>query len=64
MPKIDFNIGEIVYLKTDIHQYKFIITMIQIDFTGALYQLCCGTEKSWHYSIEISRDKDILLSMA
>lgn len=59
----EYNFGDIVYLKTDKNQDKHIVVMIQADPTGVIYQLACGADKSFHYSIEISREKDVLMSI-
>ena len=58
---IDFEIGDEVYLKTDVDQSKRIITGIALKQTGILYELCCGTSSSWHYSFEISVAVDVLM---
>jgi hypothetical protein len=62
--KIEFNIGQIVYLKTDIEQKARIVTGINLKPNkGVIYCLACGTNETYHYGIEIDEDKDILKSM-
>lgn len=60
---LEFEIGELVYLKTDIEQIQRIITGINIKPLGAvLYNLACGTDETNHYGIEITRDRDIIMA--
>lgn len=57
-----FELGTIVYLKTEIEQLPRIITGIQICADGGLLYKCCqGTDVDWHYEIELSESVDILL---
>lgn len=49
-----FNIGDIVYLKTDMEQRERMVTCISIRPTGISYAISCDTEESWHYDIELS----------
>jgi hypothetical protein len=58
----EFELGETVYLKTDIEQLKRIVTKIGVQMGGLLtYQLCCGTEDGCHYECEISREQHAVL---
>lgn len=60
----EFGIGEIVFLKTDRDQYQRIITCILVYGEGDLvYELKCGTSMSQHFGHELSRDKDILITI-
>jgi hypothetical protein len=59
--KIAFNIGDYVYLKTDIDQYKRIVTGYTVRFSEVTYLLSLGSEETSHYELEISDDIDILL---
>jgi len=54
-----FEIGQIVYLKTDTEQRERLVTAIIIRGYGALYSLSYETEESTHYDFEISSEKDI-----
>ena len=61
MSKINFNIGDYVYLKTDIDQYKRLVTGYTVRFNEVTYLLSLGEEESTHYELEISNEIDILL---
>ena len=61
MVKINFNIGDYVYLKTDIDQYKRIVTGYTVRFNEVTYLLSLGDDESTHYELEISNEIDILL---
>ncbi|HAT75545.1 MAG TPA: hypothetical protein DCS19_01570 [Flavobacterium sp.] len=50
----DFEIGQSVFLKTDIAQYERIVTGIYIRPEGITYTLVNETTESYHYSFEIS----------
>lgn len=52
-----YNIGDIVYLKTDPDQIERMITAIQLNANGIIYRLVCGTTETWHYDIEINVEK-------
>jgi hypothetical protein len=57
-----FELGEIIYLKTEVEQLPRIIIGIQICADGGLIYKCSqGTEVDWHYEIEMSDTLDILL---
>ena len=65
---LKFKLGEIVYLKTDIEQLIRVITEISISGNSmsdnvVIYELSQNDESSRHYSIEISRDKDIGINL-
>lgn len=58
---VEYNIGDIVYLKTDSEQKERIVTAIEIRHGGLLlYQLSSGTSTTYHYGIEISTTIDII----
>lgn len=59
----NFDIGQIVYLKTDTMQLPRIINAIQVagDITTPMYRCCQETEETWHYEIELSSEKDIMM---
>jgi len=61
MSKISFNIGDYVYLKTDIDQYKRLVTGYTVRFNEVTYLLSLGEDESTHYELEISDEIDILL---
>ena len=60
--KFEYRIGDIVYLSTDPDQHKRIVTAINIRHTGVQFELSCGDRSSWHYGIEISMEKDVLIT--
>jgi hypothetical protein len=58
----EHDLGDIVYLRTDPDQNILVVTAIAVTPGGLLYKLAIGTNESWHYGVEISREKDILLA--
>lgn len=55
----EFDIEEIVILKTDPEKYERIITNITINPNGVpRYSISCGEKDSSHYEFEIERLKD------
>lgn len=54
------SIGDLVYLKTDIDQNERLITGIMITQNGLQYELSFNTDRSWHFDVEISKDKDMV----
>lgn len=61
--EVEFKIGEIVYLKTDVEQKARIILKYLIDNQGVIYIVgLSGYDHTEHYSIEISREVNILLT--
>jgi hypothetical protein len=61
--KIEFNLGQQVYLKTDEDQSPRIVTGIQLRPNGGvIYSVSRGSEiESEHYAIELSAERDVLL---
>lgn len=57
-----FNIGEIVYLKTDREQRPCIVSGYKIRKSDVLYYLCSGPAETEHYEFEISYEKNILIT--
>ena len=57
---LDFNIGDYVYIKTDVEQLQRIVTEINIRESGIHYCLMCGTTESWHYAFELSKERDVV----
>lgn len=61
---VEYNIGEIVYLKTDTEQRERMVSSIKVFNDGnILYYLCCGTNETTHFEIEISAKKNILKTL-
>lgn len=57
-----YNIGDEVYLKTDIDQHKRLIIGIWItSVSSIIYELAQGVEKSWHTEQEITKEKTLVL---
>lgn len=60
----EFDIEEIVYLKTDIDQRPRQIVSFEVFKQGEiLYKVIQSNLASYHYEFELSRDKDILFSL-
>lgn len=54
----NYDIEDIVYLKTDIAQNPRMITQIRIASTHYCeYLLSLGTDNSWHSDFEFSKEK-------
>ena len=56
----EFEMCETLYLKSDGEQKPRILNGMLITPNGYLYRLCCGTTDSYHYSMEITREKSFL----
>ena len=59
---IDFNLGDIVYLRTDPEQNPRMITGIMVRPIGIAYSVTFGANESAHYAIELNSTRDVLLS--
>lgn len=58
-----FNIGQLVYLKTDSDNELRMITEIKIMSNGlCMYLACKGVESGWYYEIELSSEPSIIPS--
>jgi len=57
------KIGDFVYLKTDIDQYKRMVTgyTVRDNSENVVYLLSFGEEETSHYECEISLEEDIIL---
>lgn len=61
--KIEFNIGQQVYLITDEDQSPRIVTGIHLrPNVCVIYSVSSGSKESEHYGIEISLERDVLLA--
>ena len=58
-----YDIGDIVYLKTDTNQKERMVTAIIITVGSHAYSLSCGDDSSEHYDIEISDTKDVMKTL-
>ncbi|MBU6231328.1 hypothetical protein KGP36_01565 [Patescibacteria group bacterium] len=58
----EYDIGDTVYLKTDIEQYARLVTAITIR-TGdnIMYEVSCGSTSSNHYGFEMARERNVVL---
>lgn len=59
--EIEFEIGDIVYLKTDRDQLQRMVVGISLRQSGLSYALACGTAEAYHFDIEISKEANILI---
>lgn len=57
-----YEIGDIVYLKTDIEQVPRIVYCFIIYQNEIIYKLCAGITMSEHYDFEISPEKSYALN--
>jgi len=57
---LKFDIGQTVYLRTDINQLERLVTGIIIRPDGITYTLVNGSDESYHYDFEITLDRDIV----
>ena len=58
---IEYNIGQIVYLKMDNDQYARMVVGISLrPNRGVTYCLAFGTSETWHLGIEIDDERDIV----
>lgn len=60
---IEFEIGEMVYLKTDPNQLERIVTGITIRENSISYSMSAGIEDSYHYGFEITRNRNELKAL-
>ena len=58
---IEYDFGEMVFLVTDCDQEERMVTAINLRPSNTVtYGLSFSTTESFHYAIEISRDRNIL----
>jgi hypothetical protein len=50
---IEFFIGEIVYLKTDVEALPRVVTSYTVSIDEVIYTLACGDDSNEHYAVEI-----------
>lgn len=60
--RFDFEIGQEVYFRTDPQQQPNLITGIMIKQDGILYEVSFVNQSSWHYSFELSSERNILMA--
>jgi len=61
--KTKYNIGQVVYLRTDIEQDARIITGITMRYSGVIYLLTCETLETPHYDFEFSTTRNQLITL-
>lgn len=57
---VKYEIGEVVYLKTDSEQRERIVFCHRVYKNDILYEVACGTMNSCHYEFELCTEKDVL----
>lgn len=58
----EFELQQVVYLKTDPDQYARIVLGIEVcPYGDLLYRLQQGSNSSQHYGLEISAEKDLCM---
>lgn len=56
-----YEIGEIVYLKTDSDQLPRVVIAFKVYSQGEMmYEVVSGTLQSLHYNFELSKEKDLI----
>ena len=55
-----YTFGDIVYLRTDPDQFPRIVTGIMVKENYVAYELSFVDVKSWHNTVEISSERDIV----
>jgi hypothetical protein len=60
----EFELLEIVYLKTDIQQLPRIITAYRVSPNGIMYLLSQGAHSDYFYAGEMTKEKDVILSFS
>jgi hypothetical protein len=58
-----YNLGDLVYLKTDTEQLQRIITSIHINPGNLIYELSVDNRTSNHYDFEISSEANELIKI-
>lgn len=61
--ELAYDLGQVVYLKTDVEQKPRIVTGITIRETGIVYELSSGTDAYNHYGFELSSTKDQVMTI-
>jgi hypothetical protein len=57
----DFNLKDVVFLKTDQEQKPRIVTGLWVRYNSITYALSCAETETYHYDFEISSEKNILI---
>lgn len=59
----NFDIGNLVYLKTDPNQLEWMVLQVRFCVDGTSYFLARGCDTYWAYDIELSNDKDLVKAL-
>lgn len=59
----EYQIGDIVYIKTDREQLPRMVYCYKVYLDSIVYELACGTITSCHYAFELSKEQNILISV-
>lgn len=57
-----YNIGDLVFLKTDQDQLARMVICISLTSNGISYELASGAISTSHYELELSKEKNIVLN--
>ncbi len=61
--KIEFNLGQKVYIKTDEEQLQRMVTGLHLrPDHSIIYNISHETRETDHYGIELSAERDVLLA--
>lgn len=55
-----YEIGDIVYLRTDSEQEERMVTAIWVNANGVKYELSCGLNYSVHFAMEMDKEKVVV----
>lgn len=58
-----FGLGQLVYLVTDPEQQKRIVTAYKVTNSEVIFELSLGETAGYFYEMEISAERDVLMSM-
>lgn len=58
-----YDLGDLVYIKTDVDQRARLVTGITLRPFGMVYELSLSENTSNHFDFEMSSEKDFILSL-
>ncbi len=61
--ELEFEIGDIVYLKTDDRQLQRMVIGISLRQNGISYALSQGVNEGYHFDIEMSKEPNVLVKV-
>ena len=53
----NYDLRDFCYLETDDEQKRRQVTGMLIKPNGIMYELCCGTETTYHYEFEMTKER-------